>query len=199
MLTHQATPLEHAEAYHYSLYYNQQPLSYGSFLKRLENDPDFRSDFIHLLKKIPYPAFHWETPPLAISSLDQPFEFVTTNSPSIDLRPDPAPFHSYIQRAPSQAMVTDFPNLGGDAQLIIPLPKADRPDLNYAHIGVFTEQAPLEQQHELWQAVGRMTREQLSERPIWLNTAGGGVAWLHIRLDSRPKYYLHSPYRQQSG
>ncbi|MGI9175867.1 MAG: DUF6940 family protein [Rhodothermales bacterium] len=24
---------------------------------------------------------------------------------------------------------------------------------------------------------------------MWLSTAGGGVSWLHVRLDSRPKYY----------
>jgi hypothetical protein len=92
--------------------------------------------------------------------------------------------------------VTDFPNLGGDAQLIVPLPDPEHPKANYSHIGVFTENAPLEQQHDLWQMVGRITSEQLSDRPIWLNTAGGGVAWLHVRLDARPKYYLHRPYRQ---
>ena len=32
--------------------------------------------------------------------------------------------------------------------------------------------------------------------PIWLNTAGGGVAWLHIRLDHRPKYYRYLPYKK---
>jgi hypothetical protein len=31
-------------------------------------------------------------------------------------------------------------------------------------------------------------------QPIWLSTAGMGVAWLHIRLDERPKYYSHKPY-----
>ena len=35
----------------------------------------------------------------------------------------------------------------------------------------------------------------LSEKPLWLSTAGGGVAWLHLRIDSRPKYYSHRPYR----
>ncbi len=35
----------------------------------------------------------------------------------------------------------------------------------------------------------------ISDRPIWLSTAGGGVAWLHVRLDSTPKYYGYAPYR----
>jgi hypothetical protein len=29
---------------------------------------------------------------------------------------------------------------------------------------------------------------------MWLSTSGLGVAWLHIRLDSTPKYYQHQPY-----
>ena len=32
-------------------------------------------------------------------------------------------------------------------------------------------------------------------QPIWLSTAGMGVPWLHVRLDSRPKYYAFGPYR----
>ncbi len=31
--------------------------------------------------------------------------------------------------------------------------------------------------------------------PVWLSTAGAGVSWLHVRLDDRPKYYGHGPYR----
>ena len=26
-------------------------------------------------------------------------------------------------------------------------------------------------------------------RPVWLSTEGSGVPWLHVRMDSRPKYY----------
>ena len=34
-----------------------------------------------------------------------------------------------------------------------------------------------------------------SQRPLWLSTNGLGVAWLHARIDARPKYYSHRPYR----
>jgi len=43
-----------------------------------------------------------------------------------------------------------------------------------------------------------MTR-RLSSRPVWLSTAGGGVSWLHVRLDDRPKYYHHAAYRVIAG
>jgi hypothetical protein len=41
--------------------------------------------------------------------------------------------------------------------------------------------------------------EKLKERPtekIWMSTCGTGVYWLHLRLDSKPKYYTYAPYRE---
>ena len=53
-------------------------------------------------------------------------------------------------------------------------------------------------QHALWRTVGEAVSERITDRPLWLSTAGGGVAWLHVRLDSRPKYYGHTPYARES-
>jgi hypothetical protein len=54
---------------------------------------------------------------------------------------------------------------------------------------------PEAQKHELWQAVGKAMDARLGPKPIWLSTAGMGVAWLHVRLDSRPKYYGFDEYK----
>jgi len=90
--------------------------------------------------------------------------------------------------------VISFPNLGGDANLIVPTKQTGTSA--YCHLKTFTNHAPIEQQHAVWQRVGSLMLENLSDENIWLNTAGGGVPWLHIRLDSRPKYYWYSPYKQ---
>ena len=37
--------------------------------------------------------------------------------------------------------------------------------------------------------------DRIDDRPVWLSTAGMGIAWLHIRLDDRPKYYGYREYR----
>jgi hypothetical protein len=85
-----------------------------------------------------------------------------------------------------------FPNLGLDAILVVPYPIAAHSV--YAHLATFLRKGPESQRHALWQAVGYTMAQRLSSAPIWLNTAGGGVAWLHVRLDSRPKYYVYSRY-----
>lgn len=36
-----------------------------------------------------------------------------------------------------------------------------------------------------------------SNRAVWFSTSGLGIAWLHFRLDSTPKYYSFAPYKQQ--
>ena len=37
------------------------------------------------------------------------------------------------------------------------------------------------------------------EETTWLSTSGLGVYWLHVRLDSYPKYYTYRPYKATKG
>lgn len=189
MYQFEKTNINEGKAFKYLLHNQGQRLSYIDFITLLQQDEQFRSFFISLLSDISFQAYQWETPPVTKGTKDQLFEFVVSDSPGIDLPPDPGPFRSHFS---SNADTAVFDNLGGDARLVAPVPSAEH--LNYSHIGVFTENAPLQQQHDLWQTVGRVTQNRISDRPLWLNTAGGGVAWLHVRLDSRPKYYQHRPY-----
>lgn len=47
-----------------------------------------------------------------------------------------------------------------------------------------------------WPSVEHAMQARIGQAPVWLNTAGGGVPWLHLRIDSRPKYYTFEPYRK---
>lgn len=176
----------------HTLYQDEEQLSYDDFLNHLQENEAFRTFWISLLRAVPFNAYHWETPSVSSSTVYRPFEFVVSDAPGIDIPPVYSPFEKYFTGGGNHTAV--FDNLGGDAKLIVPEPLGQ--DRNYSHIGMFTEQAPDEQQHTLWQTVGLMTSEKLSDQPLWLNTAGGGVAWLHVRLDARPKYYMHRPYCQ---
>jgi len=165
-------------------------LSYGEFLQALAEDTSFREVIQDEMRSAPYIAFRWETPPVTSDNLERPFECLLHDSPGLDVPADPTDFQPYFQ--PDQEIVT-FDNLGRDALLIVPCPTSKT--ANYSHIATFHRSAPITQQHSFWFAVGRAVLTRVSSKPLWLSTAGGGVDWLHMRLDDRPKYYRHLPWR----
>ena len=64
---------------------------------------------------------------------------------------------------------------------------------DYSHLQAFSDNAPLTLQLELFAQVSLAVQQWLREEHygVWLSTAGQGVAWLHIRLDMKPKYFKH--------
>jgi hypothetical protein len=166
------------------------------------SDPHFGGWFSGILAGLDSNSFRWETPPLAASdgSLDRPFECMVIDDPGLaSPRADPTAFEAHLRKA-SKEGVAVFANLGGDATLVVPEAIGKREA--YGHLAAFVRRAPAAQQVALWTAVGRAMRTRLesrTDRPVWLSTAGAGVPWLHVRLDDRPKYYRHSPYRQWIG
>lgn len=159
------------------------------------DDDTFRLFFIDLLKACPFNCFRFEAPPATRGTIDRPFEFVLVDSPEIDVPADPRDFREHFDDCADDVLV--FENLGGDATMIVPRSRAGVP--GYAHIAGFTRHAPMTQQLRLWKTVGATLHAAMGDRPLWLNTAGGGVAWLHVRIDTRPKYYVFEPYRTWTG
>jgi hypothetical protein len=168
--------------------------SYADVLARWQSDEAFRAFFIRTLAQVPQDAYLWETPPVTQATATRGFEFVLVDSPTLaGLSPDPHSFASHFGAADAEAEVVTFANLGGDAFLVAPTPRA-APGA-YPHLAAFARRAPAGQQHAFWRTVGAEAAGRLSDRPLWLSTNGLGVAWLHARLDSWPKYYTHQPYR----
>jgi hypothetical protein len=165
-------------------------LSYAEFLRALAEDASFRELIQEEMRAALFVAFRWETPPLTSTNINQPFECLLHDSPGLDVPADPTDFKSYFH---ANTEVVSFKNLGGDATLIVPCPITK--SANYSHIGAFHRSAPLSQQHAFWTAVANEALARIGSKPLWLSTAGGGVDWLHMRLDERPKYYRHLPWR----
>ena len=166
------------------------PISYRNTVHLWQTSEAFRSYFINLLAGSDYGAYKWETPPLTTESIHKSFEFVMLDTPSLVRAASPDAFANQFQQ--HSEGVIQFPNLGRDAEMVVPCPTNTSTD--YCHLAAFSQTAPLKQQHLLWQKVGEMVIQNLSTRPKWLSTAGEGVAWLHVRLDDRPKYYGYGPY-----
>jgi len=102
---------------------------------------------------------------------------------------DSGTFSKHFRRNGDSTSIA-FHNLGKDARLVAPRPTSDS---NYfAHLASFLRESPWEEVGSLLSLVAREYLKRLhsvSPRPVWLSTSGLGVAWLHFRLDSTPKYY----------
>ncbi len=157
------------------------------------SDDDFRRQWSRWLADIPIASYCWEMPPLTIDRLHSPFECVFVESPGLGVpRADPEPFAAFFPASPSEQDAVIFPNLGGDALLIAPTPQA-QPEV-YPHLARFLRSAPAHQIESIWQFVAKAVDRRLGAAPLWLSTAGLGVAWLLVRVDSIPKYYRYRPY-----
>ena len=168
-------------------------MPFQSFFEQLASDEAFTDWFCCTLAEFEGAAFYWELPPLTAATLDRDAEFVLIDAPMLArFPPERAPFAEHFGRGGDQDVIV-FANLGADAVLVVPCPLG--PDENYPHLAAFLRNADKQQQRSLWQRTAQEMLRRLGTRPTWLSTAGGGVAWLHIRLDSRPKYYSYQPYR----
>jgi len=167
------------------------PLPFAEVLRLWRDDEAFRSFFIAQLSAVPFVAYRWETPPLTITNIHRDFECVVLESPELVTTPDVGAFAEHFPRAKNDIAV--FPNLGNNALLIAPCPVDTHSA--YGHLAAFIRHAPERQIHAMWQRIGETMLDRLTRQPIWLNTAGAGVSWLHVRLDSQPKYYRYAHYK----
>ncbi|MCA9099621.1 MAG: hypothetical protein KDA63_00630 [Planctomycetales bacterium] len=185
------TKVNDGHALRFALLCDGASTPYSEVLARWHDDASFRSYFNDLLVECPFPSFRWETPPVTSSTLNRPFEFVVVRSDGLARPVEESAFAAFFD---TDKDVVAFPNLGGDAVLVVPCPLTDANI--YGHLGSFVRSAPETQIQSLWRTVAHAMNERVSDRPVWLSTAGGGVAWLHVRLDDRPKYYSYTRYRQ---
>ena len=170
-------------------YSDDLPLQFDEFLSGIESEESLRKIFLQQLRQTPYRALRWETPPLTRSNLRQAFECVIHEASELDVQAERADFESHFSAQP----VVSFDNLGSDARLVVPCPLDS--STNYSHLAAFVRSARPEQQHQLLIRLAVELRSALGEQPLWLNTAGGGVDRLHIRIDQWPKYYRYQPFR----
>lgn len=167
-------------------------LRWSAFADALRDGAELRHALTDALAGAEHAAYFLECAPW-LAGLDPVVEWVLVPTRAFDgTRPDPTSFHELLREA---TLVTTFASLRGDAMLVVPTEETDR--AVYGHLASFVRGAPRTQVDALWVAVGAALFDvrSRSRATLWLSTAGLGVDWLHVRLDSRPKYYRHAPYK----
>ncbi len=150
----------------------------------------------HPLPALACPALAWECAPLSRDNAERPMSMHVLPHPALArAEPDPQPFAEHMAAGAGTERVVWFENFGHDARLVVPC--APKPRVRFGHLVDFLTHASLAQRDALWSLVGRLACEHLArtDQPVWVSTAGMAVAWLHVRLDLRPKYYRSESLR----
>lgn len=127
----------------------------------------------------------WETSVAKLGG-QSPFRFKTkaaARALPMTLPADASVFKAHMKKTP-----TSFMSLGGTL-LVIP------PDTgkNFSHLGTFNKFGSLAEKRALWKKVATELERKLKRGEIvYVSTHGTGVSWLHVRLASRPMYYVTS-------
>ncbi len=190
----QSKEVNKGQVIQYQLLEDGKVMSFRQVIHHWRETPIFRSYYNDILAEAPFQAFFWEVMPISLKELDREFEFVLVNSSSLArVRANKSAFQEHFTQNVEKEVIS-FPNLRGDAQLVVPTPQ--KAEQYYAHLANVARNASDSQIDALWKMVGEEYERKLEEKPKWLSTAGLGVFWLHIRIDSRPKYYRYRPYKQ---
>jgi hypothetical protein len=178
----------------FALAVDSRPATFADVLRGWQGDTGFRALFNALLADAPFASFRWEMPAVTAATVARPFKCVLLDSPGLARRLEPEAFAEHFAGAVGD--VVTFTNLGGDAILVVPCPVAEASA--YGHLAAFVRLAPEQQRQALWRLVGEAMLQRVGAKPVWLSTAGAGVAWLHVRLDDQPKYYGYAAYRRSA-
>lgn len=96
-----------------------------------------------------------------------------------------------------------FPNLGGDALLVVPSPPPSSSPLpldSFTHLSAYVRSAaPSGDKHSLLSLAAQSVQQQWANGTwVYWSTSGLGVSWLHMRIEQQPKYYTYTPYKTKA-
>jgi len=129
------------------IYRGTHRLTFLEVVALWQDDTRFLEFYISLLAQAPWPACFWETPPVTAGSVNRVFEFVLLQSRALAaMQTNGTAFDEHFGCELDNEGIVAFPNLGGDAVLVVPGPRA--PLAAYPHLVAFSRRAPIMQQKE---------------------------------------------------
>jgi len=187
-------------------FHDGAPLSYHMAMTLMQQEhSNFLSEFLRKLRHgVGYKAYFFETPPVTREQAGHTqFEFVLIDAPSMyKIHTDESSFAEHFRKQRVGTIVT-FENLGRDSLLVAPCPflsnvTKKKSNNHFAHLATFVREGNEVQVNEFWKVVAEKMLDRLRSGPgrVWLSTSGLGIYWLHVRMDSYPKYYTYQPYKQ---
>lgn len=188
------TPLKTQDGYIIKLGSGNKQYSFNDVIALWKTNMEFAEFWRQSILKLGYPAVFWEVKPINMLTLQEDFECVILPAKQLEnIHAQPEVFKQHFKIS---SPVANFSNLGNDAILIAPCPTTSPGTIkNYAHLISFLTNADAIANKTIWQSLAEEIESQLSLNNLWISTSGLGVYWLHIRLDSYPKYYQYQKYR----
>uniref|UniRef100_A0A6T6WIS4 Uncharacterized protein n=1 Tax=Amorphochlora amoebiformis TaxID=1561963 RepID=A0A6T6WIS4_9EUKA len=170
-------------------------MTWSGYVSLLKRNKTFRAFFSYALAKVPFKGYYWECNPVKSGLFDRLLEMAFVESSQLsDIKADSKRFDMHIQKLKGSNSVSVFPNLGRDAYLIVPA-QSTKNAQTFAHLAAFVRNAPEDQKQALWEKTGKTFQTVLEQnKTVWVSTHGTGVYWLHVRIDTRPKYYSYTPF-----
>mmetsp|Transcript_12210 Transcript_12210/g.12269 ORF Transcript_12210/g.12269 Transcript_12210/m.12269 type:complete len:86 (+) Transcript_12210:947-1204(+) len=72
----------------------------------------------------------------------------------------------------------------------------------YTHLAAFLRGAEDDQIVQLWNLAAdeliKIMNNSSTDQTVWFSTSGMGVAWLHLRLCYKPKYYTYRAFGNET-
>ncbi len=175
------------------IYSNGNPLSFKDVIARWKKDEEFHDFYRDLLIEFGGTGCFWEHPPISKFNENDTYEVTIIKTSSFEGRlADCTPFLSQVT---NNEKFISFENLSKSAKLLIPNPNVF--DNNCRDLIEFLTNAERRDISVFFVRIGSLIDEEISVDSSYryLSTHGLGVIWLHVRLDLRPKYYHHRPYK----
>lgn len=149
-------------------------------------------NYWHKLQNFIYPknikkSFFYETSPIKTGEEEYKVKFIE-NKYLDEMVQDYSSFMDKIKKSKNN-YVTSFYNLSGDTLLVIPIPKQNK---NFTTIKHFIDNASKTQKKYFWKYVSQKIKSLIKNKKTkyWISTHGTGVPYFHLRISTKPKYYL---------
>lgn len=187
---------------------SRKQITFQQFLKKLNSSKTFRNQFKTTITSVypSYPFVFFESPPVNADSIKtKMYEFVLVSTGTFHhVGTDYGAFRDKFdsERCKNNGLnACEFPNLGNDAIMVTPKGvEGETHREKYTNLMSFLREGDEEEIDGFLKLVGVSAEKRVDEMgslDTWISTSGLGISWLHLRLDSRPKYYTYRDYKKQ--